>query len=108
MEKDTIAISRFKATCLAVMRRVKRTGRPVVVTRFGEPGEWVRDALASSSMREAALNHEVALEGRRVRLPHPDPADRFLAATARVYELTLVTADRRLLDARACRTLSAG
>ena len=37
MEKETIAISRFKATALAVMRRVKRTGRPVVVTRFGEP-----------------------------------------------------------------------
>jgi prevent-host-death family protein len=36
-EKETIAVSRFKATCLQVLRRVKRTGRPVVVTRFGEP-----------------------------------------------------------------------
>ena len=72
-----------------------------------EPGAWARDALASSGVREATLNHEVALESRLVRLPHPDPADRFLAATARVYELTLVTADRRLLEARACRTLSA-
>ena len=72
-----------------------------------EAGAWARDALASSGVREATLNHEVALESRLVRLPHPDPADRFLAATARVYELTLVTADRRLLEARACRTLSA-
>ena len=32
-----MAISRFKATCLAVLERVRRTGRPVVVTRFGEP-----------------------------------------------------------------------
>ncbi len=36
-DKDTMAISKFKATCLAVLKRVKRTGRPVVITRFGEP-----------------------------------------------------------------------
>ena len=29
--------SKFKATCLAVVQRVKRTGRPVLITRFGEP-----------------------------------------------------------------------
>lgn len=35
--KETIAISKFKATCLAVIERVRRTGKPVVVTRRGEP-----------------------------------------------------------------------
>lgn len=34
---QTISISEFKATCLAVLDRVKRTGRPVLVTRRGEP-----------------------------------------------------------------------
>lgn len=34
---DTIAISRFKATCLVVLERVRATGRPVLVTRFGKP-----------------------------------------------------------------------
>ena len=34
---EEIAISRFKATCLAVLERVRRTGKPVLVTRFGEP-----------------------------------------------------------------------
>lgn len=33
----TIAISKFKATCLAVLERVRRTGQPVLITRFGEP-----------------------------------------------------------------------
>ncbi len=33
----TLAISRFKATCLAVLEEVQRTGRPVTVTRFGKP-----------------------------------------------------------------------
>jgi prevent-host-death family protein len=34
---ESIAVSKFKATCLAVLQRVKRTGRPVRVTRFGKP-----------------------------------------------------------------------
>ncbi len=32
-----IAISKFKATCLAVLERVRKTGEPVVITRFGQP-----------------------------------------------------------------------
>ena len=34
---ETIAVSKFKATCLAVLQRVKKTGRPILVTRFGQP-----------------------------------------------------------------------
>ena len=34
---DTIAVSKFKATCLAALDRVRRTGRPLRVTRFGRP-----------------------------------------------------------------------
>ncbi len=33
---ETIVISEFKAKCLGILRRVQRTGRPVVVTRRGE------------------------------------------------------------------------
>ncbi len=36
MAKDTIPISAFKARCLAVLKRVKATGRPIIVTKFGE------------------------------------------------------------------------
>jgi antitoxin (DNA-binding transcriptional repressor) of toxin-antitoxin stability system len=32
-----IAIWKFKATCLAVLERVRQTGEPVLVTRFGKP-----------------------------------------------------------------------
>jgi prevent-host-death family protein len=34
---ETMPISKFKATCLAVLERVRRTGRPLRVTRFGKP-----------------------------------------------------------------------
>lgn len=30
-------ISKFKATCLAALERVRRTGRPLRITRFGKP-----------------------------------------------------------------------
>ena len=65
--------------------------------RLDRPAEdWIKEALVSSPLRDAPLNREVAIESRRLRLPHEDPADRFIAATARVYELTLITADERL------------
>ena len=34
---EQLAISKFKATCLAVLDRVNRTGQPVLITRFGKP-----------------------------------------------------------------------
>ena len=57
-------------------------------------------------MHDAPLNREVAVHSRSVRLAHEDPADRFLAATADVYELALVTADERLLRGQGFRTLA--
>ena len=34
---ETVSISDFKARCLAILDRVKKTGRPVIVTRRNEP-----------------------------------------------------------------------
>jgi antitoxin (DNA-binding transcriptional repressor) of toxin-antitoxin stability system len=34
---EQIAISKFKATCLAVLEEVRKTRRPIQVTRFGKP-----------------------------------------------------------------------
>lgn len=68
--------------------------------------DWARAALSRVPMHEAALTHEVAIQSHLVRLEHDDPADRFLAATAEVYELTLVTADERLLRGKGFQTLA--
>lgn len=39
---EEIAISKLKATCLAVLENVRRTRKPIRVTRFGQPiGEIV-------------------------------------------------------------------
>jgi prevent-host-death family protein len=34
---ETISISQFKATCLSVLEQVRRTGRPMLVTKRGIP-----------------------------------------------------------------------
>jgi PIN domain nuclease of toxin-antitoxin system len=58
---------------------------------------WVREALERAPVREAPLTHEVALASRRLKTKHRDPVDRFLIATAQIFELTLVTQDGMLL-----------
>ena len=78
-------------------------GRVAVDT---DPVPWVAEVSRAVALREASLTHEVAVESRLVDVPHQDPADRFLAATARVYDLTLVTADDRLLGSRRVATLA--
>ncbi|MYC59837.1 MAG: type II toxin-antitoxin system VapC family toxin [Gammaproteobacteria bacterium] len=58
---------------------------------------WIRGALSESPVTETPITNEVALASRSVRLAHEDPADRFIAASAKVFGLTLLTADQRLL-----------
>ena len=63
--------------------------------RVENPFAWVD--RAAEQLREAPLTREIVGAGLALPLPHADPADRFLAATAKVLKLTLVTADQRLL-----------
>lgn len=65
--------------------------------------EWI--AHNTAPFREAPVTHEIAAVTRKL-LNHRDPADRFLAATALVLDLTLVTADTRLLGLGEISTLA--
>jgi PIN domain nuclease of toxin-antitoxin system len=68
-----------------------------------DAGEWI--ARNTKPFREAPLTHEIAAASRFLRLAQRDPADRFLAATAKVLDLTLVTADAHLLGLGEIATL---
>lgn len=71
---STIAISEFKATCLKVLDQVKRTGKPVVVTRHGEPialvsppppirrGTWLGKLRASAVIKGDVIAPAVELD----------------------------------------------
>lgn len=50
------------------------------------------------------LTARVAVTATRLALPHPDPADRFIAATALAVNATLVTKDERLRASDLVRT----
>jgi len=56
---EQIAISQFRATCLSVLERVRKTRKPVLVTRFGIPVAKV----VPLSVRERPAGWLGALEG---------------------------------------------
>ena len=63
-----------------------------------DPWSWIRTALTVRPMHEIPVTFGIAFGSRSIRLGHDDPADRFIAATAMIHRLTLVTADRSLLQ----------
>ena len=62
-----------------------------------DPVAWIKLALDAVPMRDALVTKDVALATREITLLHRDPSDFLLAATAKVYGLTLVTADEHLI-----------
>lgn len=62
---DEMAISKFKATCLAALERVRRTGKPLRVTRFGKPVAEVVPPTPEPPAREwlGSLRGSIAIDG---------------------------------------------
>lgn len=73
----------------------------------GAADAWVKAALQRSNVRPIMVTHTVAFRSRQIELPHQDPADRFIAATALEYRLPLITADAILLKSSQITTISA-
>ena len=61
---EEIAISKFRATCFEVLERVRRSRKPVLVTRFGKPiaevappavakrtGDWLGSLAGTARIR---------------------------------------------------------
>ncbi len=83
-------ISAWELGLLSLKGRLP-TSRPPL-SMFGE-------VIASAGVRVEGLSPEVLIDSSF--LPgqfHNDPADRILIATARAFDLTLVTRDRKILD----------
>ena len=62
------------------------------------PEDWLNGVFSMVPFQEATPNHSVAIKSRTISLPHQDPADRFIAASAIVYNLTLITSDQHLIS----------
>ena len=61
--------------------------------------------MAQVPLREAPFTFAVAADASKIELSQSDPGDVFLAATALVFDLTLVTADPQLLACSWLKTL---
>ena len=72
---------------------------------YPDPATWLREAFKRVPIREARISHDIAIQSCLIKLPHQDPADRLLAATAVIYGLTLVTSDTRLIQSKVCKVL---
>jgi PIN domain nuclease of toxin-antitoxin system len=79
-------------------------GELIVLLRKGgltlpnEIAAWVGKTLQDLQLSEAPLTVEGALAISSIHVPHGDPADHFLAATAKTFDLTLVTADEQFIN----------
>ena len=67
---------------------------------------WVKKSMSDLQLVEAPLTVDVALAIPSINFSHGDPADQFLAATAKVFDLTLITADDHLLKLPGIRVLA--
>jgi PIN domain nuclease of toxin-antitoxin system len=81
-------------------------GRVVVDESFGPWPLWLRTAASSPHLEVLPFTVDVAIESEQLgdSFP-PDPADRLIAATARVHNLTLITSDRPIRKSGGVRTL---
>ena len=81
-------------------------GRIVVDEGFGPWPLWLRKAAAAPQLEVLPITLDVAIESEHLGDSFPaDPADRLIAATARVHDLTLITSDRPIRKSGAVRTL---
>ena len=60
---EEIAISKFKATCLAVLEQVRVTGKPIRVTRFGKPVAEVAPVVAPKKAKSKNRGILGSMEG---------------------------------------------
>ena len=70
-------------------------------------GEWLTLALAPPEIRLIELTPQIAVAS--TQLPgsfHRDPADQIIVATARVYNVEVMTVDRRILAYEHVRTVA--
>lgn len=88
---DTLVVSAFsfwEVALLIARRRLKTRSDPV---------EFRQRVLSGGAM-ELPVTGAIGIAAVALDLPHGDPADRIIVATALAHDATLLTADRRLLD----------
>jgi PIN domain nuclease of toxin-antitoxin system len=98
--KNELWLSPVSIWEVTVLLRKKRISLPAEFLR------WLQESVQALRLREAALTWRVTAELQTLAIGYDDPADRLLVATARVFNMTLVTADQRLIEAPRLKVLA--
>ena len=68
-----------------------------------EVGEWYSASIQQHQITEIPVTSSLAILSTQISLPHKDPSDRIIAATAKEHNLTLLTPDPLLTACREIR-----
>jgi PIN domain nuclease of toxin-antitoxin system len=98
--KNELWLSSISVWELTVLHRKQRLKMPPDVPA------WVAKSMEDLKLTEAPLTVEVALAVPSISFSHADPADQLLAASAKVFDLTLVTGDEHLIHVPGIRVLA--
>lgn len=90
LTRDALGISAITFWEIAMLQQRDRI-------RLVQPIEVWRRRLVDQGLQEWPLTGEVGIAAATLTDFHPDPADRFITATALLQGATLVTADERIL-----------
>lgn len=71
----------------------------------GSTRQWIETARQALHVREAPVTFAIAERSRRVSVPHQDPADRFIAATAMEMNIPVLTSDEKLVRCEGLRCI---
>ena len=91
------------AICDLTLLEIAMLARKEVITLLPDTRGFL-DQVATTFM-VLPISPEIAVAAVDVDLPHRDPFDRVITATARVHNLTLITRDRRIVQSKAVATL---
>lgn len=90
-EEHGIGISAISCWEVAKLVEYGRLTLPVAIA------DWFAQALAYPGIRLLALTPSIAIESTQLPPPfHKDPADQIIVATARIYDVPLVTRDEKI------------
>jgi PIN domain nuclease of toxin-antitoxin system len=94
-DNEPLVVSATTAWEACLLERRTRTGPSV-----GGDGEaWFNSAVVRFGLTVIPINETIAIASRRLPEPfHQDPGDRFIVATARIFDIPVITSDRDILD----------
>jgi PIN domain nuclease of toxin-antitoxin system len=91
-QENELWLSPISVWELTVLQRKGRLDEPKNLSA------WVAESAKDLELIEAPITIDVALAVASIDFPHGDPGDHLLAASAKVFDLTLVTADENLME----------